>query len=132
MHLGPKMDVQLVRALRQGPAALPDDLDRLRSYMKLFGGLLEEKARELEPSWEAACAAAAEIETLQVLETTVAERAIGMSARSMGEIRNKLAIWKSLAESSEEDLTSPRNRLILSIEEDLARLSQRLNPPATG
>lgn len=123
MCIDPKLDVQLVRAIREGTRALPGDLDRLRGYMSLIGGLLEEKANELEPSWEAACATAREIETLQVLAATVAERAIGTAADTLAAVRTKLAIWKALAESVEEDEDAPRNRLILSIEDDLQRLT---------
>jgi len=123
LRIDPTLDVQLVRAIREGTAALPGDLDRLCAYMSLIAGLLEEKANELEPSWEAACVAATEIETLQVLESTVAERAVGTSADTLRAVRSKLAIWKALSEGADEDLDTPRNRLILSIEDDLRRLA---------
>lgn len=123
MCIDPKMDVQLVRALKEGVPALPGDLERLRAYMALIGRLLEEKANELEPTWEGACAAAAEIETLQVLETNVAERAINTTADTLGAVRNKFAIWKALSVGVDEDEDTPRNRLILSIENDLQRLA---------
>ena len=64
--------------------------------------LLAEKAAELEPSWEQACAAAAEIVTLQDLETTVAERAIAVRAESLKDVRAKLAIWRALAPGAED------------------------------
>jgi hypothetical protein len=92
----------------------------------MVGSLLAEKAAELEPSWAVACATAAEIETLQRLEQTVAERAIGVRAENIEEVRAKLAIWRSLAAGAEEgDMRTPRNRLILSIDADLERLSCR-------
>ncbi|MFT3973865.1 MAG: hypothetical protein QM699_10570 [Amaricoccus sp.] len=103
--------------------ALPADLDRLRGYLSLIEGLLEEKANELEPSWDAACTAAAEIETLQKLESTVVERAIGTSADTLLAVRNKLAIWKALSHGSEDDHDAIRYRLILSVEDDLNRLA---------
>ena len=110
--------------MREGTSALPDDLGKLRGYLRMIGALLEEKARELEPSWEQACAAAAEIVTLQDLETSVAERAIGVRAESLDQVRSKLAIWRALAAGSEDgDLRSPQSRLVLSIEADLERLS---------
>jgi len=121
--IDPKLDVQLIRAIREGAAALPGDLDRLCAYMSLIGRLLEEKANELEPSWEAACAMAKEIETLQLLESAVAERAVGTAADTLAAVRSKLAIWKALSEGSEEEPRTPRNRLILSIEDDLQRLA---------
>ena len=62
------LDINLMRAMREGTSALPADLGKLRGYLRMIGALLEEKARELEPSWEQACAAAAEIGTLQELE----------------------------------------------------------------
>lgn len=123
MCLDPKVDVQLMRALKEGAGALPGDLDRLLGYMSLIGGLLEEKANDLEPSWDAACAAAAEIETLQVLESTVAERAILTAADTLRAVRSKLAIWKALTLGADEEADAPRNRLILSIEDDLQRLA---------
>ena len=79
----PKLDTQLVRALREGSTALPNDLGRLRSYLGIIEALLAEKASELEPSWDQACAAAAEIATLQNLEASVAERAIAIRADSL-------------------------------------------------
>ena len=90
----------------------------------MIGSLLEEKAAELEPSWEQACAAAAEIATLQDLEASVAERAIAVRAESIEQVRAKLAIWRALAAGGEDgDLRSPQSRLILSVEADLERLS---------
>ena len=77
----------------------------------MIGSLLEEKAAELEPSWEQACAAAAEIATLQDLEASVAERAIAVRAESLEEVRAKLAIWRALAAGGEDgDLRTPPSR----------------------
>jgi hypothetical protein len=124
LDIGSKLDYRLVRALRQGTDALPDDVAELRGYMRMIGTLLAEKAAELEPSWEQACAAAAEIETLQNLEAAVAERAIAIRAESLETVRGKLAIWRALGPASDDDdMRSPRNRLILSVEADLERLS---------
>jgi hypothetical protein len=119
----PKLDYRLVRALREGTDVLPGDIGELRGYLRMIGSLLEEKASELEPAWDLTCAAAAEIETLLTLERTVAERAIAVRATSIEMVRGKLAIWRALGPDSEDcDMDSPRNRLILSIDEDLARL----------
>jgi hypothetical protein len=121
-----QLDINLVRAIREGTSALPADLGKLRGYLRMIGTLLEEKARELEPSWEQACASAAEIATLQDLEASVAERAIAVRAESLDQIRAKLAIWRALAAGCDDgDLRSPRSRLILSVEADLERLSGR-------
>ncbi len=121
-----KLDINLLRAMRDGTAALPPDLGKLRGYLRLIGSLLEEKAAELEPSWEQACATAAEIETLQNLEAAVAERAIAIRAESLETVRGKLAIWRALGPASDDDdMRSPRNRLILSVDADLERLSLR-------
>ena len=118
------LDINLLRAMREGTSALPPDLGKLRGYLRLIGSLLEEKAAELEPSWEQACAVAAEIATLQDLEASVAERAIGVRAESVEQVRAKLAIWRALAAGGEDgDLRSPQSRLILSVEADLERLS---------
>ena len=123
METGSRLDYRLVRALRQGTDALPDDVAELRGYMRMIGMLLAEKAAELEPSWEQACAAAAEIETLQNLEVAVAERAVTIRAESLETVRGKLAIWRALGPASDDEMRSPRNRLILSVEADLERLS---------
>jgi hypothetical protein len=120
------LDINLLRAMREGTSALPADLGKLRGYLRMIAALLEEKARELEQSWEQACAAAAEISTLQDLETSVAERAISVRAESLEQVRAKLAIWRALASGGEDgDLRSPQSRLVLSIEADLERLSNR-------
>jgi len=120
------LDINLLRAMREGTSALPADLGKLRGYLRMIGALLEEKARELEPSWEQACAAATEIATLQDLEMSVAERAISVRAESLEQVRAKLAIWRALASGGEDgDLRSPPSRLVLSIEADLERLGNR-------
>lgn len=125
MGTGGKLDDRLVRAMRSGPAALPEDLAQLAAYLRLVAGLLEEKATEVEPDWAQACAAAAEIETLHGLEAAVAERAIGVPAEDLGGVRSKLEIWRALADSAPDgDMSLAHNRLILSIEADLRRLER--------
>ena len=120
----PKIDYLLVRALRDGSQALPGDIRALRGCLTMIGTLLEEKATELEPSWEQACAVAAEIETLQALELAVAERAIALPADSIEAVRGKLAIWQALGPDADERPESPRSRLIRSVQADLERLSR--------
>lgn len=125
MGTGTKLDDRLVRALREGASALPEDLTRLRAYLRMIDALLAEKAAEIEPSWTLACAAAAEVETLHTLETAVAERAIATHARDIGEVRAKLEIWRSLAAGAADgDMASPRNRLVMSVEADLERIAR--------
>jgi hypothetical protein len=121
-----QMDYRQAGSALQCSAALADDLGALGDYLAMLGVLLAEKAAELEPSWEAACAAGAEIETLQAFEGAVAERAIALRAGSIAEIRAKLAIWRALTPGAEEaDPESARDRLILSVEADLAALDRR-------
>lgn len=120
----PKIDYLLVRALSDGSQALPGDIGALRGYLAMIETLLEEKATELEPSWEQACAVAAEIETLQALEMAVAERAIAVPADNIEAIRGKLALWQVLTPDTDEPADSKRTRLIRSIEADLERLSR--------
>jgi hypothetical protein len=119
-----KIDYLLVRALRHGSQVLPGDLPALRGCLAMITTLLEEKATELEPSWEQACAVAAEIETLQALEIAVAERAIALPADSIEAVRSKLAIWRALEAEGDASPESPRSRLIRSIEADLERLGR--------
>jgi len=123
-----QLDRRLVRALREGAAALPDDLAVLNRYLGMIEVLLAEKATEVEPSWNAAVAAAAEIETLQRLEGVVAERAIAVEAESLGDIFAKLEIWRALAEGAADaagedaEGRSARDRLVLSVVSDVERL----------
>jgi len=120
----PKIGCLLVRALRDGAQVLPGDIGALRGYLAMIGTLLEEKATELEPSWEQACAVAAELETLQALELAVAERVIGLPADSIDAVRGKLAIWQALGPGADERDDGPRSRLIRSVQADLERLSR--------
>jgi hypothetical protein len=127
MDAGTALDDRLVRALREGKQVLPADLGQLRSYLRLIAGLLAEKADEVEADWEQACLAAAELDTLQTLETAVAERAITVRSDTLDEVRSKLEIWRALAAGDEDcDLRAPRNRLILSVEADLERLMRAM------
>lgn len=123
MRPGWKLDDRLVRAMRGGPQALPEDLALLRSYLRLIEGLLAEKADEVEADWPQALAAAAEIETLQGLEAAVAERAIGVPAGDLDDVCAKFEIWRALAQGAPEaDMSLAHNRLVLSIEADILRL----------
>jgi hypothetical protein len=126
---GTKVDNGLMRALREGPEVLPDDLNRLHAYLKLIGGLLAEKATDHEPTWAMALAAAAEIETLQGLEEAVAGKAVAVQARSIWGVLTKLAIWESLEPVGEEceDITL-RDRLVWSVRRDLERLARGSTP----
>jgi hypothetical protein len=127
MDAGTALDDRLVRALREGKQVLPADLGQLRSYLRLIAGLLAEKSEEVEADWEQACLAAAELDTLQTLETAVAERAITVRSDTLDEVRSKLEIWRALAAGDEDcDLRAPRNRLILSVEADLERLMRAM------
>ena len=120
-----RVDDQLLRALREGPDALPMDLNRLHGYLHLISGLLTEKAQEHEPDWAQALAAAAEIETLQDLERAVAEKAVDVPARTLWAVLSKLAIWESLGPCGEEACsTSQRDRLIDSVRADLERIAR--------
>ncbi len=121
MDVSAKLDDRLLRALSGDAAALPGDIASLTGYLRLIQDLLGERAVEHEPSWALACASAAEIETLQALETTVVERAIGLRVGDLDGVLTKLAIWRQLGEDSECRL---RDRLILSLEDDLRRLAR--------
>jgi hypothetical protein len=91
-----KVDSRLMRAMREGAAALPADLGRLHEYLMLIGGLLGEKAVEHEETWALALAAGAEIETLQNLEHAVTDKAIVVPARELSEVLTKFASWNAL------------------------------------
>jgi len=124
---GTKLDYGLVRAIKGGAQALPADIEALRGYMRMIEALLREKASELEPNWEQAAAIANEIDTLHTLEAAVAERAIATRADDVDALRGKLAIWRALGPGTDEsDENAPRNRLIESIDADLARIGGRI------
>ncbi len=62
----------------------------------------------------------------RALEIAVAERAIGIRGETLEMVRGKLAIWRALGPGSDdEDMGSPRNRLILSVEADIDALLGR-------
>lgn len=123
-----KLDDRLMRAMRAGAEALPEDLARLRSYLRMIEGLLAEKAGELEPDWSEALAAAAEVETLQGLEAAVAERAIAVPAGDLEGLHAKFEIWRALLPGAPDwDPAHAHNRLVLSIAADILRL--RKAPP---
>jgi hypothetical protein len=120
-----KVDSRLMRAMREGAAALPADLGRLHEYLMLIGGLLGEKAVEHEETWALALAAGAEIETLQNLEHAVTDKAIVVPARDLSEVLTKFAIWNALvaAGAADED-RGDRDRLIRSIRNDVERIAR--------
>lgn len=129
----PRLDDQLLRALQEGPAALPDDLNRLFGYLRLIGMLLAEKAQEHEPEWRLALISAAEIETLQNLEQLVVEKAIRVPARTLWSLQAKFAIWATLQPEGEDFPAVPaRDRLVESARRDIERLARmagrRLGP----
>ena len=120
-----RVDNRLMRALRHGAEALPDDLGRLHEYLMLIGGLLHEKATELEETWVLALAAGAEIETLQRLEGAVTEKAIAVPAHDLGEVLIKFAIWNALVTGGDtQEDGCDRDRLIRSIRNDIERMAR--------
>lgn len=121
------LDDRLVRALSEGMRALPEDLEQLAGYMRLLDGLLWERANEHEDTWRQLAASAAEIETLLGLQTAVADRAIAMRAETLPAVLMKFEIWRGLGAGAEDkdaatDWMAPRERLVRSIEADLARI----------
>jgi hypothetical protein len=120
----PRLDNQLMRALREGSCALPLDLNRLYGYLELIIGLLSEKARECDPVWTEELISAAEIETLQVLENAVVEKAIDVPARTLGGVQTKLAIWAFLEAGEDADTPSHRDRLVESVRKDIERIAR--------
>jgi hypothetical protein len=119
-----KLDDRLMAALRGGAAALPDDLERLVGYLRLVHHLLREKASEHEPDAAMAEIAATEIETLLGLESVVVERVVSVRARDLDAALAKLAVWRALAGGASDEDEGLRDRLVLSLEADLARLAR--------
>lgn len=122
MGLTDKLDQPLMRALRGGAAALPEDIERLTAYMRLIQQLLGEKAVECEPTWAQTCASAAEIGTLQDLEAAVIERAIGLRLNDLDAVLIKFGLWRTLVDDDQNGL---RDRLVLSLEADLRAIARR-------
>lgn len=120
MGITEKLDQPLVRALQSGASALPEDIDRLIGYMRLIQQLLGEKAGEVEPTWALACAGAAEVQTLQDLESAVVERAIGLRLGDLDGVLTKFAIWRALVDDGH---ARQRDRLVMSIESDLLAIA---------
>jgi hypothetical protein len=121
----PTVDDRLMRALREGPDALPEDLNRLYAYLMLIGGLLAEKATEHEPTWQLAEAAGLEVATLHDLEAVVADKAIRVPAGCLGGVLTKLAIWQALEPTGEEQTDATlRDRLVASVRRDLEKLAR--------
>jgi len=116
---GPLLTGVLVRALRDGAAALPDDIHRLNADLKLIAELLAEKASESEPTWTLAAASGAEVETLQKLERLVALKAASLEAARLPDVLAKLAMWEALGAGGEDDDTDARDRLVGSVRCDL-------------
>ena len=116
----------LTRALRDGPSALPDNLETLVRHLLMLEGLLAEKAVEIEPTWALSLASAAEIDVLLQLQELIVERAIGLRAEAIEGVLANLTIWRTLSDGAEGEISAgapPRlNRLVLSIEADLVRL----------
>jgi hypothetical protein len=92
--------------------------------MMLIGRLLAEKAVEHEPSWSLANAAAAELQTLQDLESIVVRKVARVRAQALDEVLTKLAIWEALEPSEEGDEISLRDSLVHSVRLDLQRLAR--------
>jgi hypothetical protein len=114
-----------MRALREGPDVLPDDLDRLYAYVMMIAGLLAEKAVEHEPTWQLAEAAGAEVSTLHDLEAAVADKAIRVRAGCLNSVLTKLAIWQALEPAAEEaEDVSRRDSMIGSVRRDLEQLAR--------
>jgi hypothetical protein len=126
MTLDDALDHALVRALHGGPAALPECPRRLAGYLETIEHLLTEKARENAPTWDEACVAASEVETLLALERAVAERVIGLRGDTIGTVIGKLMVWRALRPAGADDtaMLSLRDRLVLSLEADLIRLAR--------
>lgn len=122
-------DMRLPRAMAAGVDSLPGDLRVLKDYLELIQALLGEKAREYEPTWEQAICAGVETSDLHRLEEAVAERAARVRAELLHAVLEKLAIWRAIHACEDEcdlaDGPSIRDRLVLSIEADIARLSRR-------
>jgi hypothetical protein len=120
-----RLDNQLMRALHDGPGALPDDLNRLQDYLRLIDALLAEKAQEHEPEWALALAASAEVETLLRLQGAVVEKAAEVRGRTLWAVLTKLAIWQKLDPcEDEESAPSLRDRLVLSVRRDIERIAR--------
>ncbi len=127
MVLDGKLDRALMQAMRSGPAALPADLGVLGRYLSTIDTLLAEKADAYEEDWFDVCEAAAEIDTLQQLETSVAERSIAVPADTLEAVLAKFEIWRALEAGADETATgdSLRDRIVRSIEEDVVRIARR-------
>ena len=124
------IDDGFLLVLRHGKDKLPDDLDRLLSFLGTISVLMEEKALELQPDFDLEHASGVELETLHDLQRVVAGKALGVPASSLRDVLCKLAIWTALDGSTgEESEHCIRDRLIMSVRRDLERLGESLPSP---
>lgn len=104
-----------------GPA-LPDDPKLLARYHGLAGDLLAMLAHRVEPSWDLAEAALAEIERLISLQTAIVGQLAAQPAGSPEEVMLKLRLWSLARGAADPRDVPPEDRLVHSAIADLERL----------
>ena len=127
--VGLEFDTRLARALQEGPGVLPADATVLTGYLDMIAELLADHAAVWQESLAEAEESGSEIADLFALQDVVAERAISLRAESVGEVLEKLRIWRRLhsdeeCRAEEDGRATPRDRLVLSVEADLARIAR--------
>lgn len=106
-----------------GPDLPTSSLDEMLSSLRIVAELLAEKSEELEPTWEMAREAEAEIDTLHQIERTLVVGAAGTPAVCLNEVLIKLDIWRTLGPSCDDrDEETARDRLVHSVRDDLERI----------
>ena len=110
-----------VAARAQAQGSLPDNPDLLASYYRAANDLLAMLAERVEPDWEKAEAALAEVDRLLELQAAIVARAAKRPARTLRDVLAKLTLWSAAREGCEEDGT-PEDALVASALRDLQRL----------
>jgi hypothetical protein len=107
------------RARAQG--SLPENPGLLAAYHRAANDLLEMLAERVEPDWEKAEAALADIDRLLALQEAIVERVAKRPAGTLQDVLAKLTLWSAAREGCEED-GMPEDALVLAALRDLERL----------
>jgi hypothetical protein len=112
-------------------APLPDDPTMLARYHKLAGDLLERMAARVEPDWDLAEAALAEIDRLLVLQARILRHLADRPAASLEDVALKLSLWALARRGVDPRELPPEDALVHSAMDDLAALARaRAEEPA--
>lgn len=109
------------RGLRAGDA-VGDDPATLAHYHAMADDLLKALAQRVEPTWDLAETALAEIDRLTALQAALVARLAARPACSPGDVMLKLSLWAAAHAGVDPRDRLPEDRLVESALRDLERL----------